>query len=192
VLAVDLLVTAMVDGLAFALPDDIQTLFWRVDIETNMLLLSALLIAPVVEELLFRAGLRNATYLAFFGPALVALFAGSPAVALAMWAAAMACLLVWRRQLARAGGRVKMARHFSRRYRLWFWVYAGAFALLHTSNFTPTTGQYLWLPLLVLPQFLMGAGFGYVRIRNGLAGAMALHFTHNLMAVGLYLVGVRY
>jgi hypothetical protein len=145
-----------------------------------------------MEEMLFRAGLRNATYLAFFGPAWVALLAGSPWVALATFSVAMTCLPLWRRRLARAPGRIHMARRFIRRYPAWFWIYAAAFGLLHVSNYDPMPSQYVWLPLLVLPQFLAGAGFGYLRIRNGLLSAMLLHFIPNLIFIGLYLVFFRW
>ncbi len=62
-----------------------------------------------------------------------------------------------------------------------FYGLAIIFGLIHISNFETTTATLILIPLLVAPQIWIGILFGYIRIRFGLAWAMGLHSTHNLV-----------
>lgn len=151
----------------------------------GLLWLSGVLIAPAAEELIFRAGLRNASYLMFVGPSLVAVLRGAWWVLWVWVLVAIVLLAVWRRRMGRPGGKFWLARRFSVRYPIWFWTYTMAFGLVHIGNYEAAGSQWLWLPLLVLPQITTGFFLGYLRVRNGLYSAMAAHFAHNLVAIGL-------
>ena len=68
------------------------------------------------------------------------------------------------------------------------WIFYGlttAFALIHLTNYSEwTLGVLLLTPLLVAPQFVMGAFAGYLRVRYGFGWAYALHALHNLALLG--------
>lgn len=186
VMVLDFALVLVCEVLAMGLPESVQDTAHLMDqMPIGVLSLLVVFFAPVAEELIFRAGLRNATYLMFVGPGVLAAFGGTMSLVAAWAVVAAACLTVWRRPLALPGGRVRRARQFSQRYVVWFWVYTLAFGLVHISNYQPEAGQWLWLPLLVVPQTITGVLLGYLRIRGGLFSAMLAHFVHNLVAVVL-------
>jgi membrane protease YdiL (CAAX protease family) len=148
---------------------------------------TALIFAPVTEELLFRgwmtgraAGLR----FAIWGFAALGLFAASlfvpPALtmptALAGVAAVLAGLVQWSRW-----------RHFDtavpdwfvRHFRWFVWGSTLLFGLTHLGNFEPLAHP-LGL-LVVLPQTIGGLLLAYTRTRLGLGAAMAHHAAYNAL-----------
>lgn len=158
---------------------------------TPQLLVLALVFAPIGEELLFRAGLRRADYTLAIGPALLL-------VAIAPWVRATFILLaVWaiaawviNRLLAshwsrRPGARFVFGRRFITHYRWIFWGYTVAFALMHTGNYSGSGPRGSIVPLLVLPQFVIGAVLGYLRLRDGLRSSVLMHFLVNCSAMAL-------
>jgi len=146
---------------------------------------TALIFAPLTEELLFRgwmtgraAGLRFAVW----GFAALGLFAASlmvpPALttpaALAGVAAVLAGLVQWSRW-----------RHFDtavpgwfvRHFRWFIWGQALLFGLTHIGNYEPLAHPVGLL--VVLPQTLGGLLLAYTRTRLGLGAAMAHHAAYN-------------
>lgn len=63
-----------------------------------------------------------------------------------------------------------------------FYLSAFTFALLHIPSFIEKLSvNYLYLAaFLVIPQFCLGICSGYLRIKNGIAWSIALHFLFNL------------
>lgn len=154
-------------------------------------LLTALLVAPLLEELLFRgwltgraAGLRFAT----FGFAALALFAASlivtpylaMPVALAGVATAFAGLIQWSR-----------SRHFDTAVPAWFsrhfsWMVWGSsllFGLIHLGNYEAVVHPVGLL--VVLPQTIGGLLLAYTRTRLGLGAAVAHHAAYNAVYLAL-------
>jgi membrane protease YdiL (CAAX protease family) len=60
-----------------------------------------------------------------------------------------------------------------------FYIFSVIFGLVHIFNFEITTNVLLLAPLLVLPQLLVGAYFGYIRVRFGLIWSVLLHGCYN-------------
>ena len=153
--------------------------------------LLALVFAPVVEELVFRAGLRQAGYTLFIGPALIALIAvpGRWPTLIVVTLLLGIALLVWllhrRLLLRRAGARFASGRRFVEHYGWVFWAYAAAFALVHTGNYAWSGPRGALVLLLVAPQFVVGVVAGYLRIRDGLRASVLLHFASNAAGVAL-------
>ena len=57
--------------------------------------------------------------------------------------------------------------------------------LMHFKNYNGIDGfLYLWIPFLVFPQILMGAFFGYIRIKFGIIYSIIFHMIINLFAIG--------
>lgn len=67
-----------------------------------------------------------------------------------------------------------------------FYGLAIAFAFIHLLNYGDwTLGMLLVSPLLVAPQFVMGALAGFLRVRFGFVWAFLLHALHNFVLVGM-------
>ncbi|WP_367178938.1 CPBP family glutamic-type intramembrane protease [Flavobacterium sp.] len=74
-------------------------------------------------------------------------------------------------------------------YSFIFYFSCLTFSFLHFSNYTRVlSDNYIWLlPILVLPQFIMGIFFGYIRIKLGFFWAILLHIFMNIPAVLIYI-----
>lgn len=72
-----------------------------------------------------------------------------------------------------------------RYFRLWFWFLTGTFALAHVSNYSDIKGlAWLVSPLLILPQLLTGTILGYLRVKFGFIWAVCFHgFFNGILAV---------
>lgn len=155
-------------------------------------MVSAILVAPAMEELVFRGGLRGATMTLAVQPVMVALLVAQWNVALALLCVTSTLMVADRlrqRQLDAAGRfalRMARGRAFLSHYRLVVWGYAVAFGLLHMSSFN-VTARNGWLTSLlvfaVLSQMCSGIVLSYLRLRYGLLCAMGFHGIFNLTAV---------
>ncbi|MFA5597822.1 MAG: CPBP family glutamic-type intramembrane protease [Pusillimonas sp.] len=158
----------------------------------NLPWLHAVLWAPLVEELVFRYGLRRLSVGVWLVPAaLVALLAGPGALTLALvglivlaswWPYRSAAL----RRTAPSSWQPHSAMcswHIRRHYRrCFFWVVhvsCLAFAAIHLANFSHSATPFWALPLLVLPQWLTGLVLAWIRVRRGFGAAVALHAVFN-------------
>ena len=107
--------------------------------------------APVIEEMVFRYGLRRPAAALWLLPVLVSAMLMRPSLAagasVALACGAIAAVLVWR------GHRWpwKWLRRYARVFPLVFHLATLAFAFLHLANFRLGEGGWLLLPLLVLP-----------------------------------------
>ncbi len=167
-----------------------------------------LAIGPALEELVFRWPLksrrtfeRGAVLLPLAGLALFAIVRAAaaspdawirlPAIAVAAAASALALLalddaLERHRFTAVDGARTLFARHYAAiAHGLTF-----AFALTHALNYELTPSAIALLPVLVLPQWILGYACLYARLALGLPAAIALHIAHNGIAYGLVALGL--
>jgi hypothetical protein len=180
-LTLDLPLTLLIDwlggltGIEYKVPTDNRLAFG----------LLAIGVAPAGEELLFRAGMRNAAYTLLFFPVLFfGYFAGMLGGAPYVWgavAAALPVLLLSR--LLRPARRAAIRRALGRRYAIVFWLYAVLFGLMHIANYSFTSKQLVVMPLFVLPQLVAGAVFGYLRLRDGLRSSWLAHMLNNAFGV---------
>ncbi|MCQ9617230.1 CPBP family intramembrane metalloprotease [Paenalcaligenes niemegkensis] len=174
----------------------------------NIPWLQALIWAPIVEELVFRFGLRRPALFLWLAPvAAVCMISGPVWYSAALVVVILFLLIQPGFQTTEPFSRLKARRvnempqgliaryipmmlgklfiDFSvlKSYRQHFiWVlYAStlAFAALHLYNFH-FTEMPLWLmPLLVLPQFCTGLVLAWIRVRRGIGAAMFLHAVFN-------------
>ncbi|MBC3869404.1 CPBP family glutamic-type intramembrane protease [Undibacterium oligocarboniphilum] len=151
-------------------------------------------IAPVMEELIFRAGLRQAAYTLFIGPPLIASMIGSWPLVLTLGGFGTLCAIIdrlWQHRLSAGELRLlklRRGRRFLHRYPLIFWIYAIGFGLTHIHHFSADGWLVLALPLAVLAQTFAGVALGYLRLRYGLVHSMLLHALYNLTACVLALI----
>lgn len=146
-----------------------------------------LLLAPVLEELVYRgwltgriAALRFAAY-GFAAEALLfaALFMdeGTAApVALAAVGLVLAGVLHWSATRDRD---TAVPAWFTRHFHWFVWGSSVLFGLMHLGNYEPLTNP--WAVLVVLPQTIGGLLLAYTRTRLGLRAAMLHHALYNAL-----------
>lgn len=181
-----LLLGEALDGLVPVLPEPVEE-----DITLAEDAFLSLLLAPLLEELLFRgwlSGRRAALRFALYGLAALALFMASlfagpgaaTALALAGVGTVIAGLVHWSR-----------TRHRDREVPAWFirhfgkfvWGSTLLFGLIHLGNYEPLTHPLG--VLVVLPQTIGGLLLAYTRTRLGLMAAVAHHSAFNAAALVL-------
>lgn len=140
---------------------------------------TAVIMAPLLEESLFRAGLRNVTYTLFIGPCLITLAMLDFSWGIALFAGTLALLgfayHLNRQRRRRPGSTMQRGRAFMRLYPTVFRAYALAFALMHVINFQASGWQAMLIPLFLLPQLFAGLLLSYIRLRQSLLHSMLLH-----------------
>lgn len=138
----------------------------------------ALAWAPVVEELMFRLGMRRPGAAIWLVPAFAAIVMYGSGLYTGIFLALSLALLAWP---GMPGVRWKFA--WSRRYRKVFpWVFhllTLAFAVLHLLNFNLDTTVWWLMPLLILPQWGTGLVLGWMRVRTGVGASMLMHSLFN-------------
>lgn len=164
---------------------------------TPGIIFAVILVAPVIEEILFRSWLSGRPrYLIAFP---ILLVAGLTAVMLAAnntgenaevslsFAIIVGALLslimfgvLWRRP---------PMRWFRTLFPAMFWLSTIVFACIHLANFSE--GKWMTLLPLVLPQFILGALLGYLRVNYGLLTAIALHMIHNGLIITVVLAASK-
>jgi membrane protease YdiL (CAAX protease family) len=155
---------------------------------------AALMFAPLVEELMFRAGLRSARWALFGMPVMGSMFASDWRITVSIAGLTAALWLIDHlhslhlSQEARATRRWKRGRRFIRYYAPVVWTSATLFGVIHLSNFVADAGlgwKNVFFVLAVMSQCMGGMVFSYLRLRHGLGSSMAAHFAWNACTVGL-------
>ncbi|HBT33156.1 MAG TPA: CPBP family intramembrane metalloprotease [Pusillimonas sp.] len=145
--------------------------------------LQAIIWAPIVEELVFRYGLRMPGQALWLVPISVFALLSGPqwGTALLVGLAVLAC---WWPYLFRSGVAPRpLSWPIRRMYRRYFGVVVHLscllFAAVHLGNFSYNETPWWLLPFLVLPQWLTGVALAWLRVRRGIGTAMALHAIFN-------------
>ncbi len=156
----------------------------------HMVLILAVVIAPVLEETIFRLPLRYApqnVVLPFFWVAL-ALFSnvlGSSRLLISIGVVVLlSCGLGYG---LRRGVNPIVAKAFFAKY-LKPLVYGTSFAFgaVHLTNYPPEAWPLA--PILVAPQLIIGLFLAFIRLRYGFKWAIFTHGFHNLMALSMILI----
>jgi len=159
-----------------------------------VLLFYGVILAPIVEEVIFRSWLGGRRACVLGLPILISLFAVaaaviadvSPMVTFAIAAGLSVLVLALARQL----NALPPAAQKDARWRLFPIAFYGStvlFALLHLSNYQDGLSSPIML-LAVLPQALVGLILGYVRMRFGLVQAIIFHALYNFVLIGIFLM----
>lgn len=164
--------------------------------ETNpaMLLMMGVLFAPILEEVIFRSWLGGAKTCLLGLPVLASLAAvalsatGPVPPILSFGLTGFLCAMIF--GISTQYERRSPEEQKAARWQLFPFAFYGSaafFALLHLSNYEGGLSSPIML-VAVLPQFLIGAVLGYVRMRFGLVSAIWFHALYNLVLVGLFIV----
>ncbi|AKQ54097.1 type II CAAX prenyl endopeptidase Rce1 family protein [Bordetella hinzii] len=144
----------------------------------NIPWLTAVIWAPLVEELLFRYGLRRPVQALWVVPAILPAVLWGPKFWTGCITAAVILLAIHGTRRM-AGFKRAPRRFYHRHFGLVFHLAALTFAAVHLSNFSFNRMPWWMLPLLVLPQWLTGLVLGWMRVRRGIAASIALHALFN-------------
>jgi membrane protease YdiL (CAAX protease family) len=153
------------------------------------------LITPVLEELVFRLGLRNIVYTLFIGPLVIAApIKGNHWVVMAWFVATQVVLFVWFKFFVlksfgkeKLGAKFAFGRKYIKAYKKVFWTYAALFASIHIGNYVLEDLSHWMVIFYIIPQFIMGLILGYLRIRDGMWSAIFFHVLNNSV-IGLLLI----
>jgi hypothetical protein len=152
----------------------------------SWMVLAILLLAPILEELTFRAFLSTDRFLVFLGSGMflaalgriIMLLVGKPETSQMVFSQYLIGVVALVPLLAAYGvvwwlaGRWIMA-FFQRFPAPIFWLSCLMFGAAHSLNFE--AGAKPWLILLTLPQISAGIFLGYIRVRHGLRWSIATH-----------------
>lgn len=171
------------------IPDPGPSLLDRKDMSHMAFFFAAVLVAPVIEELTFRAQLRRFTglilFVAFACGILLTGFTGTYWAFLISPFIFVILFVIYRYTLA---GSVSRKFLFWQRVFPWhFHFTAICFALVHLTNFEKGITLLPLGILYTLPQFAIGLVLGFTRMNYGLRYSIGLHSLYNLsLAVLLF------
>ena len=178
-------------------------------LDTNSLLevfVKAVIIAPIIEEFLFRFHLRYGNFIYLFLLFLAVSVVGFAVATMTtvsfdgfesivqwakehpIWIAPIICFGIGLIIFLKEQDRNREHRAVKRFFPYIFYLTAFIFAMLHVSNFTLDKSMWLMAPLLVLPQFILGLYLGYIRMRNNLGYSIFIHAFNN--AIPLFLIAL--
>ena len=166
----------------------------RLDAE-HVPVLIAVLWAPMVEELLFRYGMRRPAQAWWMVPLAIVLVMHplSPlGWVLLAFVLSMACRPLRRGRISRGHWASAWRREYVRVYGVVYHGVALAFAAVHLHNFSFDKTTFWLLPFLVLPQWVTGLVLGWMRTRRGIGASMALHSLFNAGPVLLILLTLHF
>ena len=168
-------------------------MMWELPDSLVKALMLCVVLPPLLEEIVFRAGMRSPTASLFVTPLLVLLMLAAlePAVVAVPTVLVITMCGVGHAVLMRRDPLAcwRFGRHFVRHYGRVFWMICTLFAFVHVTNYQlGNSSRDLVVPLLVLPQFLSGMAMGYLRLRDGLRASLLLHALNNFYVVGLVLL----
>ncbi|RPH33641.1 MAG: CPBP family intramembrane metalloprotease [Bacteroidales bacterium] len=147
-------------------------------------ILLAVVIAPIVEELLFRILLvinkRNLIIFSF-----TSLILSAYSLLKAHYYYSVILLILSILAVTFSTKEIGIRNMTTKYYSIYFYAIAIFFGFVHFTNYDGISGfLYLWIPFLVLPQFLMGVFLGYVRLSFGIIYSILVHSVINLIAIG--------
>lgn len=152
-------------------------------------LLYVVLIAPLIEELIFRLNLNLKRISILFSLIIISIillknnldFNNMTSNLNIFKSIIIAALIIG---LGFAINNVVLENIKSKYYSSFFYLNSILFGLLHISNFYSSIPNKLlvFTPIYVLPQIIGGIFFGYIRLKNGFLWGVALHCIFNLPA----------
>ncbi|GER59123.1 CPBP family glutamic-type intramembrane protease [Patiriisocius marinus] len=148
------------------------------------------LIAPILEELTFRLGLKfSKTNVLFFIAGITYIFL--KIIIQLEWyiCLIMVAVITLLFSLVLKNKLLQKLKDFWKKNRLLlFYFLLFSFTFLHITNFKLDNAILIYLPLLMLPHLLAGFVFSYARLKSGILLAICLHVLNNgLFALPLLL-----
>jgi membrane protease YdiL (CAAX protease family) len=126
---------------------------------TLYIFISAVVLAPLIEEIMFRLFLRyRRNY-----PMLILLY-----------------LIKKSGAYGKGNIHILIYRWWRKRFKYIFYASALLFGAIHMSNYDNGDTLFLLFPLFTFPQIVMGLFLGYIRLKQGFIWSVLLHALHNM------------
>lgn len=171
-----------------------------VSIQKNLLstIVAAVIVAPILEELIFRGWLgKNRLVLAgsfflvlcilglFLLPkiSLGGLYGIAFGVSYMVMIFVLSLVILFSKHF-----RSNITNFVTNHFRLFFYLSAILFGMAHISNNTMLREFWYLTPLFALPQLWGGLVLGYIRTRFGILYSILTHFINNLFAVSILIL----
>ena len=166
------------------------------DMNKWALFLLAVVTQPFLEELFFRFPLRYPRLLimlmcSFVGMIIYMLlskfvsgelfgFSSPTVIATIMTLVLMIILLLFG---TNDDGKVRIKNFVTKYFPHLFYTVAVYFAFVHFFNFETTGHQWIFTPIMVLPQLIIALFVGYTRLKYGFLSAVIIHMINNLIPI---------
>lgn len=188
IIPLGLLISALLTYLNYSGVNSLEELLKTEDILTVILL--ATLIGPLLEETMFRLALRfNPIYLTI-STFLILKTAASQILANLLfgnenldWLIASGGSLLVYSILKNPKTSLKVQKFYQTRYVYIFYFLTITFGYVHLMNYSDVQTLYPALIFLAIPQVIVGALLGYVRIFYGFRYGVLLHGLYNLVVI---------
>jgi hypothetical protein len=147
----------------------------------NLPWFQALLWAPIIEEMLFRFGLRRPFLALLVVPVLIYVFLNG----FAWWASSlivlMLLMLIWSMRHANmpSGNAWRWLRTYRWAFPVVMHASVLAFAALHIHNYEFEDLAWWMMAVLVLPQWVTGLALCWIRVQRGIGAAVLVHALFN-------------
>lgn len=150
---------------------------------------SAVLLAPLLEESLFRGGLRSPVWALAGAPVVTIAFLIDSEQRVFIFAFFLTIVFVltlsnW--NLFFGVSQRQLEKLQTEKFRLIFWANCFYFACAHLSSFQFSGMQVALFWLVIAPQLVFAVVFSYLRLRNGIKSAVLSHMTINLVGFAAY------
>ena len=170
-------------------------LFWR-SLENQTLFyqfVSLCLLAPIIEEMLFRACLRysklnfavTAGFCFYIFPGILikgrGIFGEDNPLSLRIALMLIVVAAVYSILQSKPVFDNHLTKFWSSHFKLIFYLSVLSFGLIHVTNFEINPATFIVAPMLTLPQIAGGFMFGYIRLKYGILYAVLLHAANNFM-----------
>lgn len=157
----------------------------------------AVLIGPLLEEVAFRLAMRFRLRYVLVGAVAFVLYMGQAASTvieqysdhgmLYLYGLVLLLLVVFFRICIKHPA--TMAQRWTSYFPLVFYALSFSFALIHIFNFEAFPLRVILLaPIITLPQFILGLGMGYLRMRFGFWHGYLFHVLNNGFALSVFLL----
>lgn len=152
-----------------------------------LVFLQSVLFAPILEELLFRLPMRYSYAAIILFPSLSIYliskslgFSFFESSAFALVVALFTSALLLKKQFVDSL-KLLHEKYFSQI----FYFLTLYFAFFHIKGYYVETSNFYLLPILILPHFISGLIYGYIRIKYLVWGSIVMHILHNLILFSL-------
>jgi hypothetical protein len=153
---------------------------------SNINILLMILVAPVFEELVFRLPLLFSRRNILISIAILLFFLNKKNLPFAIILSLSVIFISYILLNIKRNKIERILKYFwYKHYHIVFYLFVCIFGVVHITNFQDlSTTQYFFIPVIVLPQIIMGFYLGYVRVRfnNGMFICIFLHILTNFFA----------
>lgn len=150
---------------------------------------SVVFFAPLIEEGLFRSGLRNPICSLVLAPVVAIAFlinSEQHLLVFAIFLMIIALLTVAHWNLFFGDLQARLRKLHARKFKIIFWANCFYFSCAHLNNFQLSGTKILLFWIVITPQLLFAIVFSYLRLRDGIKSAILSHATINIVAVAAY------